>query len=104
MQPLKKKKKKCPLLSHSNLELYVLHTYIRLCGTVHLLEFDQKHTHKKKEPMKKTYEPQRKEKKKKKEKKVIKFFFKRERSEVIGLHATEVRKRERKKQKKTHSI
>ncbi len=72
---LKKIKNKCPLLSHSNLELYVLHTYIRLCGTVHLLEFDQKHTHKKKEPMKKTYEPQRKEKKKKKEKKVIKFFF-----------------------------
>ncbi len=51
MQPLKKKK--CPLLIHSNLELYILHTYIRLCGTVHLLEFDQKHTHKKKEKRKK---------------------------------------------------
>ena len=24
--------------------LYILHTYIRLCGTVHLLEFDQKHS------------------------------------------------------------
>ena len=60
---------KCPLLIHSNLDLYILHIYIRLCGTVHLLEFDQKHTHKKKEPMKKTYEPQRKEKKKRKKKK-----------------------------------
>ena len=58
MQPLKKKKKKKKkkkggaggggeLLIHSNFELYILHTYIRLCGTVHLLEFDQKQTHKK---------------------------------------------------------
>ena len=70
MQPLKKK---IPLLIHSNLELYILRTYIRLCGTVHLLEFDQKHTHKKKEPMKKTYEPQRKKKK------VMKKRFKKER-------------------------
>ncbi len=62
--------KKCPLLIHSNLELYILHTYIRLCGTVQLLEFDQKHTHtQKKEPMKKTYEPQRKKTKNKKKKK-----------------------------------
>ena len=43
MQPLKKK---CPLLIHSSFELYILHTYVRLCGTVHLLEFDQKHTQK----------------------------------------------------------
>ena len=62
MQPLKK----IPLLIHSNLELYILHAYIRLCGTVQLLEFDQKRT-KKKEPMKKTYEPQRKKKVTKKE-------------------------------------
>ena len=54
MQPLKKKKKKKEgpgggggeLLIHSNLELYILHTYVHsLCGAVHLLEFDQKHTH-----------------------------------------------------------
>ena len=63
------KKKKGPLLIHSNLELYILHTYIRLCGTVHLLEFDLKHTQKKKEPMKKTYEPQRKRTKKNPQKK-----------------------------------
>ena len=55
-----------PLLIHSNLEPYILHTYTRLCETVYLLEFDQKHTHKKKEPMNKTYEPQRKRKKKEK--------------------------------------
>ena len=53
-------------LSYLRHELYILHTNIRLCGTVDLLEFDQKHTHKKKEPMKKTYEPQRKKRKKKK--------------------------------------
>ena len=41
----KKKKKKCPLLIHSSFELYILHTYIRLCGTVHLSEF-QTHTQK----------------------------------------------------------
>ena len=34
-----------------------------------MLEFDLKHTQKKKEPMKKTYEPQRKRKRKKKRKK-----------------------------------
>ena len=45
MQPLKKKN---PLLIHSNFELYILHTCVRLCGTVHLLVFDQKKKEKRK--------------------------------------------------------
>ena len=67
-----------------------------MCGTVHLLESDQKHTHKKKEPTKKTYEPQRKKKRKKKKEGNEKKILKRERSEVIGLHATEVHKKKQK--------
>ena len=44
-----------------------------------MLEFDQKHTHKKKEPMKKTYELQRGGKEKKKRKKSNKKKLKKER-------------------------
>ena len=38
----KKRRKKKPLLIHSNFELYILHTYVCLCETVHLLEFEKK--------------------------------------------------------------
>ena len=78
---LLKTNKQCPLLIHSNLELYILHTYIRLCGTVHLLEFDQKHTHTQKDIRTTTGRGGGK------------------RSEVIGLHAAEVPPKKRKKKK-----
>ena len=63
--------KKTPLLIHSNLDRYILRTYIRLCGTAHLLESDLKHTQKRKNrrrrPM--NHNEKKKSKRKKAEKK-----------------------------------
>ena len=72
-------KNRCPLLSHSSLGVYILHTYIRLCGTVHLQEFDQKHTHKRKNQRRRPLNQDGKK---------------------LGVHATEVKKK--KKNKKTN--
>ena len=69
--------KKNPLLIHSSFELYISHIYIRLCGTAHFLVWpktqQQQQKNRRRRPMNHNEE---------------KKFWK---SEVIGLHATEVK-------------
>ena len=82
---LKKKRKESPLLIHSNFEVFILHTYIYVffCE-LYICKSLTKNTHKKKELWNTRGggggEEERKEKVKNKS------------SEVIGLHATEVKK------------
>ena len=89
-------KYQCTSMIHSNFEVYISHTFIYthtqvcvklcICNSLNVNADTQK-----KEPMKRTYKPQRKEKvKKKRQKKKRKKERKGKKCEDIGLHATEV--------------
>ena len=69
MQPLKKNKKMSITDSQQTWAIYFtyLYTFVWNCAFVRV--WPKTHTHKKKEPMKKTYEPQRKKQKQKERKK-----------------------------------